>query len=80
MLVPLEAKVQGGLSLDLGLEKKVVRGRWIVDKGAILLIGIRSWLAWTDDEMKGRGNSGPHLIALAPSQEDLLASIIPQFG
>ena len=28
-----------------------------------------------DDEMKGRGNSGPHLIELAPSQKDLLALI-----
>lgn len=81
MLVPVGAKVQGGLSLDLGLEKELVRGRWIVDKGAIELFAIRSWFAWTDDdEIKGRGNGGPHLIELAPSHEDLLAAIIPRFG
>ena len=75
MLVPFGAKDQGGMSLDLGLEKKLVGGRWIVDKSAIVLFAIRSWLAWTDDEMKGRGNGGPHLMKLALSRTDLLALI-----
>ena len=75
ILIPLEADVQGGLSIDIGLERKLGGGRWIVDKGAIVLFAIRSWLAWTDDEMKGRGNGGPHLMKLAPSRTDLLALI-----
>ena len=80
MLVPLEPKAQGGLSSDLELERELVRSRWIVDKGAIVLFAICSWLAWTDDEMKGRGNGGPHLMKLAPSRADLLAFINPRFG
>ena len=46
MLITLRPKVQGGLSLDLKLEEKLLRGRWIVDKGSIVLFAIRSWLGW----------------------------------
>ena len=45
MLISLGPKLQGGLSLDLRLERKLLRGRWIVDKGSIVLFAIRSWLA-----------------------------------
>ena len=46
MLIALGPKVQGGLSLDLGLERELLRGRWIVVEGSMLLFAIRSWLAW----------------------------------
>ena len=42
MLIAVGPNVQGGLSLDLGLEEKLLRGRWIVDKGSIVLFAIRS--------------------------------------
>lgn len=78
MLIPLGPKVQGGLSLDLGLERKLLIGSCVVDKGSIVTLGCAvcdPFLARVDDdEMKGRGNCGPHSIELVPSWKDLLAS------
>ena len=46
MLVHLGPKIHGGLFFSVGLVRKLVRGRWIIGKGAIMLFAIRSWLAW----------------------------------
>ena len=56
MLIALGRKVQGGLSLDVGLERKLLVGRWVVDKSSIATLGCAvcdPFLARVDDdEMK----------------------------
>ena len=78
MLIALGPKVQGGLSLEVGLEKKLLIGTCGVDKSSMATLGCAvcdPFLARVDDdEMKGPGNAVPHSIELAPSWKDLLAS------